>query len=173
MYIKAQEQYVSCSRFQQLKQLLTKTKIMKNLIMTMAVAFMTTFAASAQFMVVTTVNTPDSDLNEEWGTTNFTDNLGIGYVYNDKCVVGLVRAGEDSTGEASYDLWGRYNWNANMYVSVQAPTEEMMDNLTVGIGYSYDVWKGLCVEPNYSMGLKEDENGEREGSFKLGLSYKF
>ena len=54
--------------------------------MTLAVAIMTTFAASAQFMVVTTVNTPDSDLNEEWGTTNFTDNLGIGYIYNDKCV---------------------------------------------------------------------------------------
>ena len=141
--------------------------------MTIAVALFTTFAASAQFMVVTTVNTPDSDLNEEWRTTNFTDNLGIGYVYNDKCVVGLVRAGEDSTGEASYDLWGSYNWNSNVYVSVQAPTEEMMDNLTVGVGYSYDVWKGLHVEPNYSVGLKEDENGEREGSFKLGLSYKF
>ena len=49
----------------------------------------------------------------------------------------------------------------------------MMDNLTVGLGYSYDVWKGLYVEPNYSMGLNEDENGEREGSFNLGLSYKF
>ena len=173
MYIKAQEQYVSCSRFQQLKQLLTKTKIMKNLIMTMAVAFMTTFAASAQFMVVTTVNTPDSDLNEEWGTTNFTDNLGIGYLVNDKCVVGLVKAGEDAEGEASYDLWGRYLWNANMYVSVQAPTEETTDNLTVGLGYSYDVWKGLHVEPSYTVGLKEDENGEREGSFNIGLSYKF
>jgi len=146
---------------------------MKKLIMTMTVAILTTFAASTQFMVVTTINTPDSDLNEEWGTTNFTDNMGIGYVVNDTWTVGMVSAGEDSTGEASYDLWGRYNWNANMYVSVQAPTEEMMDNLTVGIGYSYDVWKGLCVEPNYSMGLKEDENGEREGSFNLGLSYKF
>ena len=146
---------------------------MKKLIMTMTVAILTTFAASAQFMVVTTVNTPDSDLNEEWGTTNFTDNMGIGYVVNDTWTVGMVSAGEDSLGEASYDLWGRYNWNANMFVSVQAPTEEMMDNLTVGIGYSYDVWKGLCVEPNYSMGLKEDENGEREGSFNLGLSYKF
>ena len=146
---------------------------MKNLIMTMAVAIMTTFAASAQFMVVTTVNTPDSDLNEEWGTTNFTDNMGIGYMVNDKYVVGLVRAGEDSLGDASYDLWGRYNWNANVYVSVQAPTEEAMDNLTVGLGYSYDVWKGLCVEPNYSMGLKEDENCERAGSFNLNLSYKF
>ena len=146
---------------------------MKNLIMTMAVAIMTTFAASAQFMVVTTVNTPDSDLNEEWGTTNFTDNLGIGYLVNDKCVVGLVKAGEDAEGEASYDLWGRYLWNANLYVSVQAPTEETTDNLTVGLGYSYDVWKGLHVEPSYTVGLKEDENGEREGSFNIGLSYKF
>ena len=146
---------------------------MKNLIMTLAVAILTSFAASAQFMVVTTVNTPASDLNEEWGTTNFTDNLGIGYMVNDKYVVGLVRAGENAEGEASYDLWGRYLWNENLYVSVQVPTEEMMDNLTVGLGYSYDVWKGLCVEPNYSMGLNEDENGEREGSFNLGLSYKF
>jgi len=140
---------------------------MKNLIMTLAVAILTTFAASAQFMVVTTVNTPDSDMNEEWGTTNFTDNIGIGYIYNDKCVAGIVKSGED------YDLWGRYLWNANLYVSVQAPTEEMMDNLTVGLGYSYDVWKGLHVEPNYSMGLNEDENGERDGTFNLGLSYKF
>ena len=141
--------------------------------MTLAVAIMTTFAASAQFMVVTTINTPDSDLNEEWGTTNFTDNLGIGYLVNDKFVVGLVRAGENAEGDDSYDVWGRYLWNENLFVSVQAPTEEMMDNLTVGLGYSYDVWKGLCVEPNYSMGLNEDENGEREGSFNLGLSYKF
>ena len=141
--------------------------------MTLAVAIFTSFAASAQFMVITTVNTPDSDLNEEWGTTNFTDNLGIGYMVNDKCVVGLVRAGENAEGDDSYGVWGRYLWNENLFVSVQAPTEEMMDNLTVGLGYSYDVWKGLHVEPKYSVGLKEDENGEREGSFNLGLSYKF
>ena len=59
------------------------------------------------------------------------------------------------------------------YVSFQAPTEEMMDNMTIGLGLSYNVWKGLNVEPNYSMGLKEDENGDREGTFNLGLSYKF
>ena len=96
---------------------------MKNLIMTLAVAILTTFAASAQFMVVTTVNTPDSDMNEEWGTTNFTDNIGIGYIYNDKCVAGIVKSGED------YDLWGRYLWNANLFVSVQAPTEEIFGQL--------------------------------------------
>ena len=145
---------------------------MKKLIMTMAVVAFTTLFTSAQIMVVTTYNAPED--GAEWEMSSLTDNMGLGYAVNDTWTVGLIKAGEDSTGEASYDLWGRYNWNANMYVSVQAPTEEMMDNLTVGIGYSYNVWKGLHVEPNYSMGLKEDEvSGEREGSFNLGLSYKF
>ena len=144
---------------------------MKKLILTMAVVAFTTLFASAQFMVVTSYNAPED--GAEWEMTSLTDNMGIGYAVNDTWTVGLMSAGEDSLGDASYDLWGRYNWNANVYVSVQAPMEEMMDNLTVGIGYSYNVWKGLNVEPNYSMGLKEDENGEREGSFNLGLSYKF
>ena len=144
---------------------------MKKLFLTIAVAF-STLIASAQFMVVTTYNAPED--GAEWEMTSLTDNLGVGYTLNNgKCVIGLMKAGEDSLGDASYDLWGRYNWNQNMYVSVQAPTEEMMDNLTVGVGYSYNVWKGVCIEPNYSMGLKEDDNGEREGSFNLGLSYKF
>ena len=144
---------------------------MKKLILTMAVVAFTTIFASAQFMVVTTYNAPED--GAEWEMTSLTDNMGIGYAVNDTWTVGLISAGEDSLGDASYDLWGRYNWNKNVYVSVQAPTEDMMDNLTVGVGYSYNVWKGLNVEPNYSMGLKEDENGEREGSFNLGLSYKF
>jgi opacity protein-like surface antigen len=144
---------------------------MKKLILTMAVVAFTTIFASAQFMVVTTYNAPED--GAEWEMTSLTDNMGLGYAVNDTWTVGLINAGEDSTGEASYDLWGRYNWNQNVYVSVQAPMEDMTDNLTVGVGYSYNVWKGLNVEPNYSMGLKEDENGEREGSFNLGLSYKF
>ena len=144
---------------------------MKKLFLTMAVAF-STLIASAQFMVVTTYNAPED--GAEWEMTSLTDNLGVGYTLNNgKCVIGLMKAEEDSLGDASYDLWGRYNLKSNLYVSVQAPTEEMMDNLTVGLGYSYNVWKGVCIEPNYSMGLKEDDNGEREGSFNLGLSYKF
>ena len=137
----------------------------------MAVVAFTTLFASAQFMVVTTYNAPED--GAEWEMTSLTDDMGIGYAVNDAWTVGFIKTGEDSEGETSYDLWGRYNWNENVYVSVQAPTEEMMDNLTVGIGYSYNVWKGLNVEPNYSMGLNEDEEGEREGSFNLGLSYKF
>ena len=144
---------------------------MKKLILTMAVVAFTALFASAQFTVVTTYNAPED--GAEWEMTSLTDNMGIGYAVNDTWTVGLIKAGEDSLGDASYDLWGRYNWNANVYVSVQAPTEEMMDNLTLGLGYPWNVWKGLNVEPNYSMGLNEDEEGEREGSFNLGLSYRF
>jgi opacity protein-like surface antigen len=143
---------------------------MKKLILTLAIAF-TTLMASAQFTVVTTYNTAAD--GEDWKMSSLTDNMGIGYAVNDTWTVGLLTAGEDSLGEASYDLWARYNMDGNMYLSVQAPTEDMMDNLTVGVGYSLSVWKGLSVEPNYSMGLKEDDNGERDGSVNLGLSYKF
>ena len=137
----------------------------------MAVAF-STLIASAQFTVVTSYVAPED--GAEWEMSSLTDNLGIGYSLNGgQYIVGLVKAGTDSLDEATYDLWGRYNLKNSLYVSVQAPIEEMMDNLTVGIGYSYAAWKGLCIEPNYSMGLKEDEDGEREGSFNLGLSYKF
>ena len=137
---------------------------MKKLFLTMAVIF-STLIASAQFMVVTTVSQPAD--SAEWGMDNFTDNLGIGYYVNDRCVVGVVKNGDD------YDLFGRYLVNENVYVSVQAPTEEMLDNLTVGLGYSFTLWKGVCVEPNYTMGLKEDDDGEREGEFNIGLSYRF
>ena len=137
----------------------------------MAVAF-STLIASAQFTVVTSYVAPED--GAEWEMSSLTDNMGIGYALNGgQYIVGLIKAGTDSLDEATYDLWGRYNLKNNLYVSLQAPTKEMLDNLTVGLGYSYNVWKGLCIEPNYSMGLKEDEDGEREGSFNIGLSYKF
>ena len=137
----------------------------------MAVAF-STLIASAQFTVVTSYVAPED--GAEWEMSSLTDNMGIGYALNGgQYTVGLIKAGTDSLDEATYDLWGRYNLKNSLYVSVQAPMEEMMENLTVGIGYSYAAWKGLCIEPNYSMGLKEDEDGEREGSFNIGLSYKF
>ena len=143
---------------------------MKNLILTLALAI-STLAASAQFMVVTTYQAAEE--GAEWEMSSLTDNLGIGYSLNDKWTVGFITAGEDSLGSTSYDLFGRYNWNKDMYISVQAPTEEMMDNLSVGVGYSFNLWKGMYVEPNYSMNLKEDEEGDRSGEFKLGLAYRF
>ena len=117
------------------------------------------------------VSTYDGDQEETMDM--LTQNLGFGYAINDTWTLGLMQNGEDVDGETIYDLWARYNMKNDLYVSLQAPQEEMMDNLTVGLGYSFNVWKGLNVEPNYSMGLKEDEAGDREGTFNLGFSYKF
>ena len=141
---------------------------MKKLFLTSAVALMT-LVASAQFTVVSTY-----DGDQEENLDKVTQNIGFGYALNDTWTVGLMNVGEDAEGETVYDLWGRYNLKNDAYVSFQAPTEETLDNLTVGLGYSYNVWKGLNVEPNYTVGLKEDETtGDREGTFNLGFSYKF
>ena len=135
---------------------------MNKLFLTMTLALVTMFA-SAQIMVITTVEQPADDA--EWEMSNFTDNLGIGYQLNEKVTIGAVKNGED------YDLWGRYQLKMG-YLSVQAPMEEMTDNLNVGVGCSLQVWNSLYVEPSYSMPLKEDGEGNREGAFKLGVAYK-
>ena len=136
---------------------------MKKLFLIASFVFETMFA-SAQFMVITTIDQPEE--NAEWEMSNITDNMGIGYQLNDKITIGAVKNGEE------YDLWGRYQLKM-VYLSVQAPTEEMTDNLNVGVGYSLKVWNDLYVEPNYSMPLKEDTEGNREGEFKIGVAYKF
>ena len=136
---------------------------MKKVILTTMFAF-ATIIASAQFSVITTVNMAEE--NEEWQMSNLTDNMGIGYQVNSKIMVGAVKNGEE------YNLFGRYYFN-DMYVSLQTPTDSMTDNLKLGAGYSYNVWKSLYIEPNYSMPMKEDADGNREGEFKLGVAYKF
>ncbi len=135
---------------------------MNKLFLTMTLALVTMFA-SAQIMVITTVEQPADDA--EWEMSNFTDNLGIGYQLNEKATIGIVKNGED------YDLWGRYQLKVG-YLSVQAPSEEIADNLNIGVGYSLQVWNSLYVEPSYSMPLKEDGEGNREGVLKVGVAYK-
>ena len=127
--------------------------------LTMALALVSIFA-SAQFMVVTTLDQPEEDA--DWEMSNITDNIGIGYQLNDKITVGAVKNGED------YDLWGRYQlkWG---YVSVQAPTDSIADNLKVGICYSLKIWNSLYIEPNYSMPMRDNSGG----AFKLGVAYRF
>ena len=130
--------------------------------LTLVLGFVT-IVSSAQFMVVTTIDQPEE--NAEWEMSNITDNLGIGYQFENGITIGAVKNGED------YELWGRYQLKMG-YLSVQAPTEEMTDNLKVGIGYSLKIWNELYIEPNYSMPVKEDAEGNREGEFKVGISYK-
>ena len=115
---------------------------------------------SAQFIAITTIDTPKD--SAEWEMSNVTGKIGIGYMFNENIAAGLVKNGEE------YDLWGRYYFS-NCYAVVQAPTEETTDNMLLGVGYSFKIWKDLYVDPNYMMSTKEDSEGE----FKLGISYKF
>ena len=139
---------------------------MNKLFLTMTLALCTTIA-SAQYSALTTISeTSDS-------TWSVTEKLGIGYQVNEKLMVGITMDGEDK-----YELLGRYSlmngiWGACTY-SYDADSEaELMDKVNVGVGYSFNVWKNLYIDPNYMMPLKEDEAGEREGSLNLGISYKF
>ena len=132
---------------------------MKKLFLMASLIFATTLC-SAQFLAITTINMPEDDA--EWEMSNVTDNMGIGYILKDNIVLGLVKNGEE------YDMWGRYYFS-KCYATIQAPTEEMMDNMMFGVGYSFKLWKELYVDPNYMMSTKEDS----EGKFKLGISYKF
>ena len=65
---------------------------MTKLFATIALAFVT-MVSSAQFMVVTNVTQPSN--GEEWAISNITDNMGIGYVLNDKMTLGVVKNGDE------------------------------------------------------------------------------
>ena len=162
---------------------------MNKLFLTMLFALATT-VVSAQFVALTTLNKvegidpvepsatevydgeycPTTETDDSW---NITDKIGIGYQVNEKLMVGVTKDGDDD-----YELLGRYSlmngiWGTCIYNYTKDSEDEMMDRLDLGVGYSYNVWRGLWVDPNYTMPLKEDEEGNREGSFNLSFSYKF
>ena len=143
---------------------------MTKLFLTMTLAFCT-MIASAQYSVLTTITSVEDEAGET--TYNATDKLGLGYQVNEKLMVGLTLDGEDK-----YELLGRYAlmngiWGTCTY-SYDADSEaELMDKVKLGLGYSWNVWKGLSIDPNYTMPAKADEAGEREGSLNLSVSYKF
>ena len=149
---------------------------MKKVLLTAVVA-LSTLVASAQFMVVTTY-----DGDQEENADKITANLGIGYMVNDAFTVGLAKgdavetiSGTDTTSADGYDLFVRYNIAQveGAYASLQMPTKDASDNMSIGVGFAFNVWNGLYVEPNYTMPTKKDANDKREGSFNLGVSYRF
>ena len=162
---------------------------MNKLFLTMLFAFATTIV-SAQFVALTTLNKvegmdpvepsttevldgeecPTTSTDDSW---NITDKIGIGYQVNEKLMVGITKDGDEN-----YELLGRYTikegiWATCIYNYEKDSESEMTDNLEIGLGYSFNLWKGLYIDPNYVMPMKEDEDGNREGSFNLSLSYKF
>jgi hypothetical protein len=162
---------------------------MRKLFLTVAFAFVT-MITSAQFIAITTLNKvegitpaepntnevyegdvcPTTETEDSW---NITDKIGVGYQVNEKLMVGITMDGEDN-----YELLGRYAlmngvWGTCVYNYAKDSDSELMDEMELGVGYSFKVWKGLSIDPNYTMPMKEDEEGNREGSFNLSFSYKF
>jgi hypothetical protein len=151
---------------------------MKKLFLTAVVA-LSTLVASAQFMVVTTY-----DGDQEENADKITANLGLGYMVNDAFTVGLAKGAAieeistagDTTSSDGYDLFVRYNIAQveGAYASLQMPTKDASDNMSIGVGFAFNVWNGLYVEPNYTMPTKEDAvTKKREGTFNFGISYRF
>ena len=162
---------------------------MNKLFLTMLFALATT-VVSAQFVALTTLNKvegidpvepntcevycgevcPTTDTDDSW---NITDKIGIGYQVNEKLMVGVTKDGEED-----YELLGRYTIKEGMFATciynyAKDSEDGMTDKLDLGLGYSFNVWKNLSIDPYYVMPMKENEDGEREGSFNVGLSYKF
>ena len=138
---------------------------MNKLFLTMLFAFSTMFA-SAQFVGLTTLN---EGTDSTW---NVTDKIGIGYVVNEKLMVAATMDGEDA-----YELLGRYDvynglWATCIYNYEKDSEAEMKDKMEIGVGYSLNVWKELYIDPYYVVPMKEDSEGNREGEFRLGISYK-
>jgi len=139
---------------------------MNKLFLTMALAFCTMIASAQYSVLATATETVDS-------TWSVTEKLGVGYQVNEKLMVGLTMDGEDK-----YELLGRYAlmngvWGTCVYNYDKDSDTELMDNIDLGLGYSFKVWKDLYVDPNYTMPAKADENGDREGTLNLSVSYKF
>ena len=140
---------------------------MNKLFLTMTLAFCT-MIASAQYSVITTI----TEVEEEY---NITDKIGVGYDLSEKLMIGITRNGDDN-----YDLLGRYTltngiWGTVVYNYIEdyAEDADLMETLNLGVGYSFKVWNSLYIDPNYTMPAKADEDGEREGTFNLSVSYKF
>tara|TARA_R100001443_G_scaffold45059_1_gene58073 strand:- start:1250 stop:1669 length:420 start_codon:yes stop_codon:yes gene_type:complete len=138
---------------------------MTKLFLTMLFA-VSTMLANAQFVGLTTLN---EGTDSTW---NVTDKIGVGYVVNEKLMVAATMDGDDA-----YELLGRYNvyngvWATCIYNHEKDSEAEMKDKLELGLGYSFNVWKNLYVDPYYVMPVKENAEGNREGEFRLGVSYK-
>ena len=128
---------------------------MKKTILTTIVALFC-LSASAQISVMSSINAPEED--ETWGVENFTNNIAVGYQLNDDIMVGIQESGDD------YDVIARYSLGSSLYVSAKMPTEDSVDNLVLGVGFSIKVIDNLYIEPTYTR--------EDEGSYEVGLSYK-
>jgi len=123
-----------------------------------------TIVASAQMTVMTTV----TEVEDEY---NFTDNLAVGYNVSDILMLGLEMDGEDN-----YEVMARYAFANNCWAYGSFDTEgegEYVDRLDLGVGYSFNIWQGLYIDPNYTVSMKKNSDDEYKGKLNFTISYKF
>ncbi len=123
-----------------------------------------TIVASAQMTVMTTV----TEVEDEY---NFTDNLAVGYNVSDILMLGLEMDSEDN-----YEVMARYAFADNCWAYGSFDTEgegEYVDRLDLGVGYSFNIWEGLYIDPNYTVSMKKNSDDEYEGKLNFTISYKF
>ena len=138
-----------------------KTNKMKKLVLTAVIAI-STLVASAQFTLVSHVSSPAD--GDSWSVSNFTDSWGVGYNISDNTLIGVYKNGDN------YDVFARQGIGFG-FICLETPTSDAADNMRIGYGLNWNLWNNLSVSPMYTVGIKEDEDGNRDGGFKLGLSY--
>ena len=136
---------------------------MNKLFLTMLLS-VATIVASAQITIISTVTEVDDEYN-------FTDNLAVGYNINNMLMLGL-----EMNGEENYNVMARYSFADNCWAYVSYDTEaegELVDKLNLGVGYSFNVWEGLYIDPNYTVSMMKNSDDEYEGKLNFTVSYKF
>ena len=136
---------------------------MNKLFLTMLLS-VATIVASAQITIISTVTEVDDEYN-------FTDNLAVGYNINNMLMLGL-----EMNGEENYNVMARYSFADNCWAYGSYDTEaegEFVDNLNLGVGYSFNVWEGLYIDPNYTVSMMKNSEDEYEGKLNFTVSYRF
>ena len=109
---------------------------------------------------------------------NITNKLGIGYIVQDKIIIGISRAGKDEADKWNYDVFARYSisnttladiWVICEYNYLHSLDDEYTDHIDLGLMYSFEVWNCFYLEPNYTKSMKDGEKGQ----FNIALSYLF
>ena len=132
---------------------------MKNILLVLLLSLITS-VASAQFMVTSMVSSPAD--GEEISLDNLTDNIGVMYIM-DKISAGIMMNGDD------YNLVARYSLGEKLFAYGLMTKDE---DISLGLGYSLNLWKQLYIEPSYMMEMSDDLE-DSEGELKLSLAYKF
>ncbi len=161
---------------------------MKKILLT-ATIILTGLSLSAQDFLVTVGIEQDED--DQYNIASITNNLGFGYMINEKFLAGLTMT--DATTDsmhviatdnvvqtaAEMQLFGRYYHTENLFAQVTTPWASDVEDVSatdlirLGAGYSFNVWKTINIEARYSMLITADVNDDRKGKLSLGLSMSF